>query len=224
MPPMMNNTPSRPCIHFQPTTRRPSARNSLTPANSRITPSSTPTDATDVILNRSTITEISSHRIPVTRKSHHIPEAARAPIFEELSMHPPSSGRSDMARRADATPDGSPSLERPSPGRTTLRSAEGACLITRQQFIDGTAYPPASTGMRGSHPGSFEVAHAIRDGERFDVGAVADGDAVDLVVVGAGISGLAAAWFYRREHPDATILLLDNHDDFGGHAKRNEFT
>jgi len=97
-------------------------------------------------------------------------------------------------------------------------------LITRQQFIDGTAYPPASTGMRGSHPGSFEVAHAIRDGERFDVGAVADGDAVDLVVVGAGISGLAAAWFYRREHPGSTVMLLDNHDDFGGHAKRNEFT
>ena len=97
-------------------------------------------------------------------------------------------------------------------------------MVTRQHFIDGTAYPPASTGLRGSHPGSFEVAHALRDGERFDVESLAITDDVDLVVVGAGISGLAAAWFYRREHPDATILLLDNHDDFGGHAKRNEFT
>ena len=97
-------------------------------------------------------------------------------------------------------------------------------MVTRQHFIDGTAYPPASTGLRGSHPGSFEVAHALRDGERFDVDGLAASDDVDLVVVGAGISGLAAAWFYRREHPDATILLLDNHDDFGGHAKRNEFT
>jgi spermidine dehydrogenase len=97
-------------------------------------------------------------------------------------------------------------------------------LVTRQQFIDGTAYPPAATGLRGSHPGSFEVAHALRDGERFEVDGLADADDVDLVVVGAGISGLAAAWFYRRDHPDATILLLDNHDDFGGHAKRNEFT
>jgi len=44
-------------------------------------------------------------------------------------------------------------------------------------------------------------------------------------VVGAGISGLAAAWFYRRAAgPSARILVLDNHDDFGGHAKRNEFT
>jgi spermidine dehydrogenase len=39
---------------------------------------------------------------------------------------------------------------------------------------------------------------------------------------GAGISGLAAAWFYRQRRPNDTILLLDNHDDFGGHAKRNE--
>jgi len=97
-------------------------------------------------------------------------------------------------------------------------------VVTRQQFVDGSAYPPAATGLRGSHPGSFEVAHALRDGERFDIAGVTERDDVDLVVVGAGISGLAAAWFYRREHPDATILLLDNHDDFGGHAKRNEFT
>lgn len=25
-------------------------------------------------------------------------------------------------------------------------------------------YPPALTGLRGSHDGSFEVAHALRDG------------------------------------------------------------
>ncbi len=47
----------------------------------------------------------------------------------------------------------------------------------------------------------------------------------DLVVVGGGLSGLAAAWFYRRRAgPQTRILILDNHDDFGGHAKRNEFT
>jgi spermidine dehydrogenase len=84
-------------------------------------------------------------------------------------------------------------------------------------------YPPIRTGMRGSHPGSFEQAHALRDGE--SLGAVTDtGETYDLVVVGGGISGLAAAHFYReRLGADRRILLLDNHDDFGGHAKRNEF-
>jgi spermidine dehydrogenase len=96
--------------------------------------------------------------------------------------------------------------------------------VARQQFMDGSAYPPGRTGLRGSHPGSFESAHEIRDGRRFDVEGIAPTNDVDLVVVGAGISGLAAAWFYRQQRPGASILILDNHDDFGGHAKRNEFT
>ena len=84
-------------------------------------------------------------------------------------------------------------------------------------------YPPAETGMRGSHPGSFEVAHAAVQGERWS--AESTGEHYDLVVVGAGISGLSAAYIYRRDvDPNARILILDNHDDFGGHAKRNEFT
>jgi spermidine dehydrogenase len=86
--------------------------------------------------------------------------------------------------------------------------------------------PPALTGMRGSHPGSFEVAHSVRDGAFFThAGHISQtGEAYDLVVVGAGISGLAAAYFYRQiAGKSARILILDNHDDFGGHAKRNEF-
>ncbi len=84
-------------------------------------------------------------------------------------------------------------------------------------------YPPTLTGLRGSHPGSFESAHALRDGQGFDAG-IDTGESYDLIVVGAGISGLAAAYFFRtRTAPGARILLLDNHDDFGGHAKRNEF-
>jgi len=87
-------------------------------------------------------------------------------------------------------------------------------------------YPPTLTGMRGSHPGAFEVAHALRDGNFWEKAGkpVDTGEEYDLVVVGGGISGLAAAYFYRRHAgPSARILILDNHDDFGGHAKRNEF-
>ena len=84
-------------------------------------------------------------------------------------------------------------------------------------------YPPQLTGMRGSHPGSFEDAHALRDGKQPEAGASV-GEEYDLVVVGGGISGLSAAWFYRAQTApkSARILILDNHDDFGGHAKRNE--
>jgi spermidine dehydrogenase len=84
-------------------------------------------------------------------------------------------------------------------------------------------YPPALTGLRGSHAGSFEEAHALRDG-RTPATAADTGEAYDLVVVGGGISGLSAAHFFRsRTAPASRILILDNHDDFGGHAKRNEF-
>ena len=121
--------------------------------------------------------------------------------------------------------------------------------ITRRDFLNGVAltiaagltaeaqvfdaqvlaqpgrYPPALTGLRGQHPGSFETAHAqARNRSRFATDGLAVEERYDLVVVGAGISGLAAAWFYRRAAgPSARILVLDNHDDFGGHAKRNEF-
>ena len=117
--------------------------------------------------------------------------------------------------------------------------------ISRRDFLSGTAlviaggltpraqmraepnryYPPALTGLRGSHAGSFEVAHQVgREGKAFDISGLAVEDNFDLIVVGGGISGLAAAWFYREAHgPAVRILILDNHDDFGGHATRNEF-
>jgi spermidine dehydrogenase len=126
------------------------------------------------------------------------------------------------------------------------RSARAVTMtqITRRDFLNGVAltiatgltprsqiaaqpwrYPPALTGMRGQHPGSFETAHAqAREGMRFPIDRQPIEESYDLVVVGGGISGLASAWFYRRAAgPSARILVLDNHDDFGGHAKRNEF-
>jgi spermidine dehydrogenase len=119
--------------------------------------------------------------------------------------------------------------------------------ITRRDFINGIAisllgastprvfaraplpadyYPPSLTGLRGSHAGSFEVAHGLRGGglhnfPRLDSDT---GEAYDLVVVGGGLSGLSAAIFFRESFgDDKKVLILDNHDDFGGHAKRNEF-
>jgi len=87
-------------------------------------------------------------------------------------------------------------------------------------------YPPAKMGMRGNHDGTFTFAHAMRDGEKWDdLGRPGKPEeSYDLVIVGGGISGLSAAYFYRKHaRSNARILILDNHDDFGGHAKRNEF-
>jgi len=87
-------------------------------------------------------------------------------------------------------------------------------------------YPPGRTGMRGSHPGSFDAAHSLRDGTFWDSAGkpIDTGETYDLIIVGGGISGLVAAHFYRKAAgKKAQILILENHDDFGGHAKRNEF-
>lgn len=87
-------------------------------------------------------------------------------------------------------------------------------------------YPPALTGLRGSHPGSFEAAHSVRDGTFWKNARnpIETGERYDLVVVGGGISGLSAAYFFRKiAGPNARVLIIENHDDFGGHAKRNEF-
>jgi spermidine dehydrogenase len=98
--------------------------------------------------------------------------------------------------------------------------------LPRSPFLDPTAnddYPPALTGMRGTTDAVMEVGHALRDGNTWGA-PTQDAETYDLIIVGGGISGLSAAYFYRKAAgPDARILILENHDDFGGHARRNEF-
>ena len=111
--------------------------------------------------------------------------------------------------------------------------AAGAAMLPQDAFTQSQArgqddlgyYPPALTGMRGSHAGSFEVGHSLRDNKQWDLSSAQDtGEHYDLVVVGGGLSGLAAAHFFvKNVGRDTRVLVLDNHDDFGGHAKRNEF-
>jgi spermidine dehydrogenase len=86
--------------------------------------------------------------------------------------------------------------------------------------------PPAAHGLRGSHPGAFEVAHRLRDGTFWSSAGnpESSGETYDLIVVGGGISGLSSArFFHQAAGKTARVLILENHDDFGGHAKRNEF-
>jgi spermidine dehydrogenase len=100
---------------------------------------------------------------------------------------------------------------------------EAMATLEASPESDPGYYPPAKTGLRGSHDGSWEVAHALRDGQQWP-DAISDNEAYDLIVAGGGISGLASAYFFRKFNgSQSKILILDNHDDFGGHAKRNEF-
>src|SRR5437899_3044338 len=103
--------------------------------------------------------------------------------------------------------------------------------ITRRDFLNGVAltvaagltpmaqiraqparYPPVLTGLRGQHAGSFETSHDLPAGRKFPFDGLPIEERYDLVVVGGGISGLAAAWFYRRAEPAARVLILENHD------------
>jgi len=118
--------------------------------------------------------------------------------------------------------------------------------ITRRDFLDGAAmaiggmvlghaasgqhvasfYPPVLSALRGDQDQVFEYAHRLRDGKSWESFGTVEEEpqAYDLIVVGAGISGLATAYFYRKKRGgQARILILDNHDDFGGHARRDEF-
>src|SRR5580692_3841874 len=118
-------------------------------------------------------------------------------------------------------------------GATLLGGSIGAEQLFAAAAFDEFApekdpdyYPPSRTGIRGNHDGSFTFAHRMRDGESVSsLGEAGNtGESYDVVIVGGGISGLAAAYRFRQKAGhNAKILILDNHDDFGGHAKRNEF-
>src|SRR5262245_32916233 len=101
-------------------------------------------------------------------------------------------------------------------------SVSGQAPATGAASSDATNYPPMLTGMRGQNDAAINAGHAVRDGRAF-ADPVETGEVHDLVVVGAGMAGLAAAYFYRKQIPHSTVLVIDGCDDFGGHARRNEF-
>jgi spermidine dehydrogenase len=90
-------------------------------------------------------------------------------------------------------------------------------------------YGPGGTGdyaaSHGNTPGLVRTAHEIRAGrfEKIEDAALNSFEEYDLVIVGGGFAGLAAAHHFRRLHPSGRALILDNHPIFGGEAKRNDF-
>src|SRR5690606_4228566 len=82
-------------------------------------------------------------------------------------------------------------------------------------------YPPALTGLRASHDDGWATMHARVAGKGWNAGPPTEEH--DVMVVGAGNSGQAAAWRCRQQHPDASTLVPRQHAASGGQAKRNEF-
>ena len=125
-------------------------------------------------------------------------------------------------------------MDRPITRRDFMNGAAmalGAAIAPKsllgQEAQDRPGYdPPAAHGLRGSHVGAFEVAHRLRDGNFWQNAGQPENthETYDLIVVGGGISGLSSArFFHQAAGKGGRVLILDNHDDFGGHAKRNEF-
>ena len=121
--------------------------------------------------------------------------------------------------------------------------------ISRRDFVNGTLLAGAGMLLSGHAPGTsiapadawngyggvgdyrrsngntydvMTTAHAMRDGAFDRRSAVDTGEVYDLVCVGGGLSGLAAAVFFQKSK-GGRCLVIDNHPIFGGEAKRNEF-
>ena len=110
-------------------------------------------------------------------------------------------------------------------GGLVMNSVAPMKLLSQE---DWTGYGGVGDYSR-SNGNTYEIVqsgHRIRDGE-FDslpANTVDTGEIFDCVVIGGGISGLAAALFFLRQAgKDRKCLVLDNHPIFGGEAKRNEF-
>ncbi|WP_378942031.1 NAD(P)-binding protein [Mesorhizobium sp. ANAO-SY3R2] len=133
---------------------------------------------------------------------------------KKLGMDRPISRR-DFLDGLAFTVGGAMAMRAFKPGAAQAQAGSGAA-----------AYPPKADGLRGQTDAAQNVMHAVRDGSYWaKAGAVTPtGEHYDLVVVGAGLSGLTAAYTYRQQAgQDKRVLLIDPLEDFGGHAKRNEY-
>ncbi|GAA4564379.1 NAD(P)/FAD-dependent oxidoreductase [Planotetraspora kaengkrachanensis] len=109
-------------------------------------------------------------------------------------------------------------------GAAALAALPGGAAHASTGHGGGSPYPPTSNGIVGQTDAARSVGHDVTFGGA-DPGPARDlREHYDLVVVGGGVSGLAAAWFYRKAFGSrARILVLEALADFGGHQHRNEF-
>src|SRR3954471_13585400 len=118
-------------------------------------------------------------------------------------------------------------------GGLLLNAASPAQLIAQQAGNSSTDNDWNGYGGVGDYAKSngntmavLEAGHRIRkqEFESLPADIVDTGEIYDCVVVGGGISGLAAAQIFQQlAGKGKNCLVIDNHPIFGGEAKRNEF-
>jgi spermidine dehydrogenase len=111
-------------------------------------------------------------------------------------------------------------------GAALLPSVTPADLLVASDDFTGYGGVGEYRNANGNTWPVLEAGHKIRDNayrpQPKDI--IDTGETYDCVIVGGGISGLAAALFYQRQAgPAAKCLILENHPIFGGEAKQNEF-
>ena len=134
-----------------------------------------------------------------------------------------------MGGRRSRDADDALGMNRPISRRDFLQGAAATLALAAVPGCsrDGTPARPArevgGAGLRGQDMNAMKLGHRVRDAADFESGDDS-GEAYDLVVIGAGIAGLSAAHTYNRGRGgNARVLILDNHEEFGGHARRNTF-
>ena len=111
-------------------------------------------------------------------------------------------------------------------GAALLEGITPVNLLAQQDDFTGYGGVGEYRTANGNTLDVLEAGHAIRDRvyDPLPRGIIDTGEIYDCVIVGGGISGLAAALFFRRHAgPAMTSLILENHTIFGGEAKQNEF-
>lgn len=116
-------------------------------------------------------------------------------------------------------------------GRHLLKSNSPAQQLTQKPNFD----PRGSYG--GNQPSAFNIAHWLRD-QRLNFGSDSvkvlespqdsiegsfpiyeDPSVVDVVILGAGMSGISSAYFLKKQNPNLKILFLDANAYPGGNAQ-----
>lgn len=111
-------------------------------------------------------------------------------------------------------------------GAALLSSLSPAELLALEDNFTGYGGVGEYSNSNGNTWNVLRAGHTIRDAiyQTLPKDIIDTGETYDSVIVGGGISGLAAGLFFQRQAgAGMKCLILEDHPIFGGEAKQNEF-